>query len=133
MESHLTRDSSSKKIYEPHLTKAFRQTLIDVLKETHAELLEPPGSVKNDPEKLAKWKPKVKKVVDWEAVLNASGGHTGIDIESATPQKVIDTLPRGEGGEGDEDETEPEVLTIGLIGWLFASQNDGSSILNSER
>ena len=43
VESYPTRDSDSKENYEPHLTKAFRKSLVDMLREIHEELLEPPG------------------------------------------------------------------------------------------
>lgn len=131
VESYTEKDSGigsgKKKVYDPHLPSAFRQTLVEALKETHAEFLEPPERVKNDPEKLKNWRPRVKRNIDWEAVVNARGGQVGTVVGGAAMPKVVDPLPGGdeeEGGEQDEEhgENEPEVLTIGLIGMFLSIQ-----------
>ena len=72
-------------------------------------MLEPPAEVKNDAEKLGAWKPNVKRSVDWEAVLNASGEvhHAAEDAIAASEDN------------GANNASESEALTIGLIGPSF--------------
>ena len=117
MEKHPGGEGSSKKrMFEPHLPSAFRKTLVDALRETHAELLEPPSAVKNNPERLATWKPRIKSEVDWDAVLKAHGGQVGTAVGG--PKHKTSAAPDDAPAEehpGDDD-SEPEVLTIGLIG-----------------
>lgn len=115
--------SGSRKMYEPYLPSAFRQTLVDALKETHAELLEPPERIRDVPEKLATWTPPVKREVDWEAVLHARGGKVGTAVGGvAAPRAKEDIVTEAEAGKmkeqdaEDTEDVEPEFLTIGLIG-----------------
>ena len=111
--------SAKEKLYEPHLPSAFRQTLLDALRETHAELLEPPPAVKNSPDRFATWRPKTKATVDWDAVLQAYGGQVGTAMGGAVAPKPIKVNPGDQGDADDhseEGDSEPEFLTIGLIG-----------------
>jgi hypothetical protein len=118
--------SGSKKVFEPHLPSAFRQTLVDALKETHAELLVPPERIRDSPEKLATWMPPVKRELDWEAVLQAHGGKVGTAVGGVAAPRTKDS---NEALESDakqedvesEDEAEPDFLTIGLIGMSYIS------------
>lgn len=117
--------SGARKAYEPHLPSAFRQTLVDALRDTHAELLELPERIRDVPEKAAAWKPPVKREVDWEAVLHARGGKVGHAVGGVAVPRPSDAVSGDpsepvsmkEGPEEDEDDdVEPEFLTIGLIG-----------------
>ena len=69
-----------KRALEPQLPSAFRAALVDALREAHAELLQPPEEVRADARRLAKWKPRVKASVDWDAVLKAQGGKVGTAV-----------------------------------------------------
>ena len=110
--------STRKRAHEPHLPSAFRQTLVDALRETHAELLEPPPSVQMKPERLAAWKPRVKAEVNWEAVLSAHGGQVGTVVGGAAAPRANKAALEDEaaGEHADDEDSEPEYLTIGLIG-----------------
>jgi predicted GTPase len=103
-------------MYEPHLPESFKVRLVQAMKEVHLEMMEPPERIKGNEEKMKRWKPPVKKDIDWEGVINAGGGQVGSVVGGATVPK-----PQAVNGEGDElDDAgagqEPEFLTIGLIG-----------------
>ena len=103
-ESYLTRDSDSKENYEPQLTKAFRTSLVDLVRGIHEEILEPPEETRNHAEKLEAWKPNVKCSIDWEVVLSARGdAHHAAEDATASP-------------EDNGDPSESEAPAIGLIG-----------------
>lgn len=89
---------------------------MQALKEVHEELLQPPPRIKDDEEKLKKWKPYVKREVDWEGVLNAHGGKVGSVVGGPAAPRVVDTDDISASHEEDDDDVEPEFLTIGLIG-----------------
>lgn len=91
------------------------------LKTAHEALLEPPPRVKEDPEKLSKWRPMVRTQVNWGAI-----GHRDNDTEIAAPP-AEDTKSQPDGNEvppvdeNDEDAPSREYLenrflTVGLIG-----------------
>lgn len=102
--------------FEPHLPQNFRERMVQALKEVHEELLQPPPRIKDDEEKLKKWKPYVKREVDWEGVLNAHGGKVGSVVGGPAAPRVVDTDDISASHEEDDDDVEPEFLTIGLIG-----------------
>ncbi|KAI0785451.1 P-loop containing nucleoside triphosphate hydrolase protein [Irpex lacteus] len=115
---------NGKHVYEPHLPTTFRQRLVDALKETHKELLEPPERIRDIPEKVRTWKPPVKRELRWEAVLNARGDQVGTVVGGATvpkPKALANVIDK-------EEEEELEFLTIGLIGQPNVGK---SSLLNA--
>ena len=119
VESYVERESREERQgrvqYEPSIPEHFRAKLIQVIKEVHAELLEPPEKVKNNPNWLKNWVPPVKKDINWENVLKAKGSKVGLAVGGATAPKPhsgsdLDT------SENPELRPEPSYLTIGLIG-----------------
>lgn len=115
--------AGSRKMYQPFLPSAFRQKLVDTLRDTHASLLVPPEKIRDNPEKVKSWKPSVKRDVDWARVLTAQGGQVGAVVGGAVDPHPKDTGKNPEGADdetpdGNEtaDEADPEFLTIGLIG-----------------
>ena len=107
--------SSKKRMHEPHLPSAFRQTLVDALRDTHAELLQPPPAVRDNPDRLANWKPRIKAEVDWDAVLKAHGGQVGHAVGGAAapkpsphkPDEASATAANEDHTAEDEDEDSP--------------------------
>ena len=129
--------------YEPHLPGTFRDTLVHALRDLHEQLLRPPQWVttpragESEEERLQridKWRPRVKTVIDWDGVLKAKGKLVGKAVcGAAVPGGQSSKIePEGividEGGEvnvSDSEEEqrsekhewrEPEFLTIGVIG-----------------
>jgi ribosome biogenesis GTPase A len=106
-----TIESKHRAALEPHIPLPFREKLVEALREAHAELLQPPEKIRNDEQKLKKWKPRVKKEIDWNAVLDAHGGQVGHAVGGATAPR-----PTEEPENEEDGDLEPEHLTIGLIG-----------------
>lgn len=115
VESYIEKESrpdhQGRRQYEPYIPDNFRERLIQVIREVHTEMLEPPEKVKNNPVWLSKWFPPVKRDVDWHGVLSARGTKVG----SAVGGVAVPRLKQGDDPEIREDQ-EPEFLTIGLIG-----------------
>lgn len=107
---------------EPHLPQTFRERLVQALREAHQELLRPPQSVRGDGVEMKRWKPTVKADVDWTAVLSARGDKVGEAIGGPVaprPSALESTAGDGEPAEEKQEAaevTEPDFLTIGLIG-----------------
>src|SRR3984957_20499490 len=79
---------------------------VEAVKEVHAEMLEPPEKVRESEQKLAKWRPPVKRIVNWERLLRSSE-EPGMASDDAPAPDIC----------GEE---EPKFLTLGLIGEFIA-------------
>ena len=121
----------SRRHHEPHIPSSSLTSLVSALKIAHQRLITPPEHLRDNPEKLARWKPRVRETIDWEAVLRSRGD--GVYGESVVPDALVDDAGGDEMfSEEDSDESygprlasaapiEPvhSPLTIGLIGTLF--------------
>lgn len=103
----VTLAKGGRRRYEPHIPHTFKERLVDALKNAHKELLEPPERVRQDPEKLRRWRPRVKREVDWDALLTA-GASSHVHVSRTTK----------DAPQGSEEDEEPEYLTVGLLGNL---------------
>lgn len=87
-----------------------RHALLSALRNAHSTLLTPPPIVASDPARLARWRPRVRRVVDWESV-EEEGGETGVRAgeEGGTGASVGERRTRRARGKGmskEEDAVE---------------------------
>ncbi|KAJ4485812.1 P-loop containing nucleoside triphosphate hydrolase protein [Lentinula aciculospora] len=96
--------------YESRIPQIFKEQLLGAIRELHAEMLQPPEKMMDDPKRFKNWKAPVKKDIDWSAALDVYSG------------RAIDAPDLA--GSPEED----HFLTVGLVG----SPNVGkSSLLNA--
>ncbi|GAA6054408.1 hypothetical protein JCM3770_002243 [Rhodotorula araucariae] len=134
--------------FVPSAPPPLRNALLTALRAAHARLLTPPEIVAAVPERLARWRPRCRREVDWEGVAD-EGGETGVRAGTAeagdAPKR---RRGRGKGRTREEEATveQPEekreaandcldgedaefpFLTVGLIGQPNVGK---SSLLNA--
>ena len=108
--------------HEPHIPQNFKEQLVTALKEAHHEMLQPPEKIKNDPEKMSDWRPRVKVEVDWDVVL-----HSGPTTRAKPPGKNSDVT------DADSNEAESDILTIGLIGMALDNPPGSHNLVDRPR
>lgn len=110
----------SRKHHEPFIQENLLASLVSALKNAHNRLLLPPDDLKLKPEKLARWRPRVRESIDWDATLRMRelGGEHPYEVE-VIPDDAFD-LDGDSDNDGGENDSLPNVakgpLTIGLIG-----------------
>ncbi|KAI0274993.1 hypothetical protein BC834DRAFT_850618 [Gloeopeniophorella convolvens] len=109
-------DTARQRRYEPHIPQTFKEQLVTALKEVHKEMLQPPERIRDDPEKMKSWKPRVKAEVDWDVVLHP------------TPTSPIKPAEKDTTASLDEPDSDAEIVNIGLIGQPNVGK---SSLLNA--
>jgi hypothetical protein len=112
-EKEATTVHQGRKNYEPHLPQTFRRRLIATIQAVHSDLLKPPAKVAQNPDWLEKWVPSVKRDIDWGGALTiARSASVATDDTTAAKPNFTDD-------DKDGEESEPDFLTIGLIGSKF--------------
>ncbi|KAF8899038.1 hypothetical protein BD779DRAFT_1666780 [Infundibulicybe gibba] len=135
-EKALSAVAQGRRHFEPHLPTEFRARLIEALRTVHAEMLQPPERVRDNPERMKAWVPPVKRDIDWEGVLQANTragsvvGGAAVPLPRDVPSMTTAAADGAKEGGAEEraEAQEPEFLTIGVIGQPNVGK---SSLLNA--
>lgn len=137
--------------HRPEIPESARAKLVDALRIAHERILSPPAWAASDTEKLAAWKPPVRREVHWDELeeLDVNAGIKWIG-KKGRAEKAEREAAKAAGGENDDedygsdskkayedgadDDSPPErdpqsePLTIGLVGQPNVGK---SSLLNA--
>jgi hypothetical protein len=113
-------DQRGRRRHIPEIPHSVLDELLAALEAAHKDLLQPPASLLDQPEKLARWQKechsKIKQAVNWHEF------HRGKSFQGED-DLVPDEKPQNEQDEDIEEgeeqttvEKDAESLTIGLIG-----------------
>ena len=121
----------SRKRYEPNIPTDDLESLVDALKRAHENLLSPPAHIQAAPDKLARWRPRVRRTVDWNAVITSRESNVGQSpydgIQESSMLTYGDLVAEydDDASEGPSDANDQEALTpitaaltVGLIGMV---------------
>ena len=102
----------------------------------HEQLCTPPDRIAGDVEKLARWRPRVRSDIDWNALQRGAmdnSGSTEADNGTHGDDDISDT-EQAESAADEEEASpsiEPAFLSVGLIGqpkYAYVSSADRSRL-----
>ncbi|KAF8320613.1 uncharacterized protein EI90DRAFT_3131972 [Cantharellus anzutake] len=124
------KGQGSRKQYTPHIAAVALESLVVALKRAHGNLLIPPAHVLASPDKIARWRPRVRESVDWDAVIRSHESKISSHGDAHEPLGSVDAESDG-GHEENAGDDEPE-NDIVLLPDLPGQPNVGkSSLLNA--
>lgn len=106
----------TRSILKSHIPPASLSTLVASLKRAHAKLLLPPPAVQSDADKLSNWKPKIRREIDWHALLAERAVDEPDPAQEGEEALGDDQLGIEKTREELDEEANLKYLTIGLIG-----------------
>lgn len=112
--------------HEAHLDAELLASLIGALKNAHRALTTPPDHIRSNPEELAKWVPRVRQSVDWDAIRRSRADPELIGkLNDEHPRADVDFIPEEKEARAESSSAPVQTsgpLTIGLIGTYSFTQ-----------
>lgn len=115
---HPFPDQRGRRRHIPEIPHSVLDELLVALEAAHSDLLQPPASLLDQPEKLARWQTechsKIKPAVNWDEFHRRQPSQADDLVPDEKPQTEQEEVEEGE--DQTREEKEAESLTIGLIG-----------------